>query len=127
MSGTFKNIDHSTSGGLSGAASSEVDLRPLIVAIRELTARIGGGSLDPAEPMIITQEPAVVHVTVPEQKPTPVTVTLPEMQPEIVINVPETVPQVTVSTSIPTWPLILIGLTNIVTLLLVLKQVFLRG
>jgi hypothetical protein len=122
--GTFKSVDHS-SGGVS---SIDVDLRPLIVAIRELTAKLGGGSLEPSDTQtVVTMEPPVVNVTVPEPVSQPVTVSLPEMQPEIVVNVPEVVPQVTVHTQFPTGALIFFGLTNSLALLAIIIKVFFRG
>lgn len=123
--GTMSCVDHSTRvGHFSGAVSggSDVDLRPVLVAIRELSAAITGKEAE--ERTIVVQAPAVslpeitsspeivVHV-----QPTPIEVKVPESAP---------LPQPVVNVALPVMPIIFLGIINMVTTLSILVYLAVR-
>lgn len=124
--GTMSCVDHSAgkvshfSGAVSGGA--DVDLRPVLVAIRELSAAITGKEAE--ERTIVVQAPAVsipeiiskpeivVHV-----QPTPIEIKVPETAP---------LPAPVVNVAFPVLPIIFLGITNMVTTLSLIVYLALR-
>lgn len=123
MTGTMKCVDHSsTVAHYSGAVGEQIDIRPIIVAIRELSAAITGKEVE--ERTIVVQSPAVslpeitskpeivVHV-----QPTPVEIKLP---------VAEALPPPVVNVALPVMPIIFFGIANIISTAAIVVYLVLR-
>lgn len=117
-------VDHSSRSvaHFSGAVGEQVDIRPIIVAIRELSAAITGKEVE--ERTIVVQSPAVTMpeiVSKPEimvhVQPTPV---------EIKIPVQEALPPPVVNVAFPVLPIIFIGIANIISTASILVYLVLR-
>lgn len=127
VDGTFSNISHSSGTGGS-STGMEIDLRPLIIAIRELSASVKNpdNSLEEARPFVVPAPEVTVNE--PEQKLS-FTIDVPEQAvPTVNVSAPQvTIAPQEVSFTIPVWPLIFIGCANMLPFLGVVVYLILRG
>ena len=115
MLGTMSCVDHSMAkvSHYSGAVSSspDVDMRPVITAIRELSAAIAGKEAE--ERTIVVQAPAV---SLPEITSKPEIVVHVQPTPfEIKLPVQDSLPPPVVNVAFPVKPIIFIGICNIIS------------
>lgn len=124
--GTMSNVDHRSSqtSAFSGAVGEQVDLRPVIVAIRELSGAIAGKEAE--DRTIVVPAPTVTMPEILNQpqikvevQPTPVPV-------EIKLPTQEALPPPVVNVAFPVMPIIFIGICNIITTAAILVYLALK-
>lgn len=121
MTGTMSCIDHKA--GAAGKPGSvvvqEIDIRPLVVAIREMAA----GLREPDQPREIVVHSPAPTVSITTEKPV-VNVSLPEMSPQISVKLPDAVPAA-LTVCFPVWPFVLFAVPNTLALLVLIFKSFL--
>ena len=117
-------IDHKSGSANAGSNGSvvvqEIDIRPLVVAIREMAASLK----DPDEPREIVVHTPPPTVSVTTEKPV-VNVSLPEICPQVNVKVPES-PPASITVCFPVWPFVLCAVPNTLALLVLIYKAF-RG